>query len=55
MKPVPGIYEVYIGLESWEAIVYFIEKYGYLPDHPQRINNKIFIAGPVKEEKEKTA
>jgi hypothetical protein len=55
MKPLPGIYEVYIGLESWEAIVCFIEKYGYLPDHPQRINKDIFIAGPVKEEKEKIA
>jgi hypothetical protein len=50
MKPKPGIYEVYVGLESWEAIVCFIEKYGYLPDHPVRINKDIFIAGPVRTE-----
>jgi hypothetical protein len=51
MKPKPGIYEIYVGLESWEAIVCFIEQYGYLPDYPKRINKDIFIAGPVRTEK----
>jgi hypothetical protein len=49
MKPEPGIYEIYVGLESWEAIVCFIKKYGYLPDYPKRINKDVFIAGPVVE------
>jgi len=47
MKPVPGIYEVYIGKSKIEAVTAFREKYGYLPDDVQQ-QGIVVLTGPVK-------